>query len=348
MWTSKLLREAFLTPANHANKLTNNLHMRSRDGLVRIQIRTKRGTAMSTTRQEDFIQLAEGVYLEGLAVDYTRNIVWYSDVIAGGIHGVSPNGHKVTSFNAKRMWTGGILINDDGAVISSGAGGIMWNHPDTDASGWLVNEIDGKPINGINEMIPDGTGGIFFGTVDIEHIIKGEPTRPASIYRLTPNREVTLAAGELGFVNGIMLSADRQQLYYNDTFDSTYIFDVLPDLTLTNRRRLMEKVDCDGMALDAKGTLWVTGFRSSEITRVGADGSIQSPIATPAGAITQVRFGGTDMRDVYFTSVPADGGDSLKVGVQLTAKRSFLYRTRSEAPGMRIPPTRFRLGFGDD
>ena len=181
---------------------------------------------MSSTQAANFHRLAAGVYLEGLAVDYARSIVWYSDVIAGGIHGVTLNGAKFTSFNTERMWTGGILINEDGSVLSSGAGGIMWNHPDTGKSGWLVDQIDGKPINGINEMMPDGTGGIYFGTVDIEQITKGEPTRPAALYRLTAMRQVVLVAEGLGFVNGIMLSADRKRLYYNDTFDSTYVFDV--------------------------------------------------------------------------------------------------------------------------
>jgi sugar lactone lactonase YvrE len=298
---------------------------------------------MSSTQVANFHKLAEGIYLEGLAVDYVRNVVWYSDVIAGGIHGVTFNGAKFTSFNTERMWTGGILINEDGAVLSSGAGGIMWNHPDAGKSGWLVNEIDGKPINGINEMMPDGAGGIYFGTVDIEQIAKGEPTRPASLYRLTRDKKVILVADGLGFANGIMLSADGKRLYYNDTFDSTYVFDVLPDLSLANRRQLVEKQDCDGMALDAEGNLWITGFRSSEITRVRTDGSHLTPVATPAGAITQVRFGGADMREFYFTSVPADGGDSLKVGVMPTEKRSFLYRGRSQLPGMPIPPTQFKL-----
>ena len=67
------------------------------------------------------------------------------------------------------------------------------------------------------------------------------------------------------------------------------------------------------MALDAEGNLWITGFRSSDITRARTDGSLLTPVATPAGAITQVRFGGADMRDFYFTSVPADGGDSLRL-----------------------------------
>jgi sugar lactone lactonase YvrE len=299
---------------------------------------------MSNTQTGAFEQVAAGLYLEGLAIDAARNLIWYSDVIAGGIHGVRPNGEKITTFNVDRKWTGGILINDDGSVLSSGAGGIQWNHPDTGQSGWLVNAIDGTPINGINEMMPDGTGGIYFGTVDIEQIIKGQPTRPAALYRLTADRQVILVADGLGFANGIMLSRDRKHLYYNDTFNSTYEFDVQPDMSLVNRRLLVKKEDCDGMALDAEGNLWITGFRSSAITRARPDGSLLPPVSTPAGAITQVRFGGTDLRDFYFTSVPADGGDSLAVGVQPTEQRSFLYRGRSELPGMPIPPTRFKLG----
>jgi len=289
-----------------------------------------------------FEPVAAGLYLEGLAVDTRRNIVWYSDVIAGGVHGLMPDGTTVT-LNKERMWTGGIMLNADGSVLSSGAGGIMWNNPETGKSGWLIGEIDGRPINGINEMMPDGTGGIYMGTVDIEQIAKGEPTRPATLYRLTVDGRVVAVAERLGFANGIMLSADRKHLYYNDTFDSTYVFDVLPDLSLANRRQFLAKEDCDGMALDAEGNLWITGFRSSTIARAKPDGTLLSPVATPAGAITQIRFGGVDMRDYYITSVPADGGDSLKEGVLPTEKRSILYRGRSDVPGMPIAPAQFQL-----
>ena len=299
---------------------------------------------MPRQRSGEFEQIAKGFYLEGLAVDYARDIVWYSDVIGGGIHGVNPEGSVVATLNPDRMWTGGIMLNEDGSVLSSGAGGIMWNHPDTGKSGWLIAEIGGKPINGINEMIPDRTGGIYFGTVDIEQIIKGEPTRPALLYRLTVQRQTQLVAEGLGFVNGIMLSADRKHLYYNDTFDATYVFDVMNDMSLTNRRLLLKKEDCDGLALDAAGDLWITGFRSSALTRARPNGALLPAVPTPAGAITQIRFGGPDMRDYYITSVPADGGDSLKVGKRPEEQRSFLYRGRSEVPGMSIARAQFKLG----
>jgi sugar lactone lactonase YvrE len=76
---------------------------------------------------------------------------------------------------------------------------------------------------------------------------------------------------------------------------------------------------------------------------VQPDGSLLESIATPAGAITQIRFGGADMRDYYLTCVPADGGDGLAVGQVPTEERSMLLRGRSDVAGMPIAPAQFKL-----
>jgi len=291
----------------------------------------------------EFEKVAEGIYLEGLSVDYKRNVIWYSDVIKGGIYGVTPEGEPVGSFNEGRMWTGGVMMNEDGAVLSSGQGGIMWNHPDTGKSGWLLHEIDGEVINGINEMCPDGTGGIFFGTNDIEMVEKAQPTRPTAIYRLTADRELIKLAEDVNFSNGIGYDAGRRKFYCSDTFNVAWVWDVRDDMSLTNRRVLLEKEDCDGLALDAEGNIWITGFRSSGfIVRLKPDGAELPRVLTPEGSVTQVRFGGDDMRDYYINVVPADGGDSLKDGEPLKGGSS-LYRGRSDIPGMPFAPARFAL-----
>lgn len=299
---------------------------------------------MSEAAIDEFQKVASGVYLEGLAIDHERDTVWYSDVIAGGIHGVKSDGTPLASFNPDRMWTGGVLVNADGKVLSSGQGGIMWNDPETGRAGWLVDEIDGKPINGINEMVPDGEGGIFFGTNDIEMVIAAGEPRPTEIYRLTAARELIRLADGIGFSNGIMFDEERRALYCNDTFHCTWAFDVDADFRLANKRCLLEKADVDGMALDANGNVWITGFRSSHITRLAPEGQRLADFATPAGSITQLRFGGADMRDIYFNSVPSDGGDTLKDGGELTARNSFLFKGRSETPGMKLASPRFVLG----
>jgi sugar lactone lactonase YvrE len=140
-----------------------------------------------------------------------------------------------------------------------------------------------------------------------------------------------------------MLSSDRRSFYCNDTFVGTWAFDVAEDLSLSNRRMLIEKVDADGMALDSQGQLWITGFRSAALARLRPDGTTLPPISTPGGAVTQIRFAGADMRDFYINTVPADGGDSLKDGVPLKAANSVMYRGRSEIPGMPIAPARFDI-----
>lgn len=298
---------------------------------------------MGSVSVGDYVKIAEGVYLEGLCYDFACDVIWYSDVIAGGIHGVRPDGTKVTSFNEQRMWTGGVMMNADGSVLSSGQGGIMWNNPDTGRSGWLLDRLEGEPINGINEMWPDGIGGIYFGTNDIEMIIEAKDTRPSAIYRLTAEGDVIKLDDGVYFSNGLGYDPARQKFYCSDTFRTSWVWDVEADLSLSNRRTFIDKSDCDGLAIDADGNIWLTGFRSpGVITRVSPEGVELPGVITPDGSTTQIRFGGADLRDFYINIVPSDGGDSLKDGQPLKSP-SYLYRGRSETKGLAVLPARFNL-----
>ena len=291
---------------------------------------------------DGFEALARGVYLEGLAVDRDGSTVWFSDVIGGGVHGICANGARRT-FDPLRKWTGGVLLNRCGAVLSSGEGGIRWNHPVTGRSGWLLDRIDGVPVNGINEMAPDGRGGMYFGTCDIERIKRAEPPRPTGIWHLSAERRLRCVADPIGFANGMIHDTERQRLYCNDSFSGTWVFDVDAGFALGNRRRFCDKYDADGMALDAEGNVWITGFSSSAISRLAPDGRRLDRFPTPGGAVTQLRFAGSDLCDLYITTVPADGGENLKEGKALEQAGSVLYRTRSPWAGRRVGTTSFDL-----
>ncbi|MBC2650468.1 SMP-30/gluconolactonase/LRE family protein [Novosphingobium aerophilum] len=295
-------------------------------------------------RLDDFAELARGIYLEGLAIDHERGLVWFSDVVGGGIHAVRSDGTPVATLNPDRMWTGGVLVNKGGIVLSSGQGGIAWTNPETGAAGWLIDRIDGAPINGINEMVPDGQGGLYFGTVDLDSVIAGRAPGPTCLYRLDRDRTLTRIADGVGFSNGLMLDAQARRLYCNDTFRGTWAFDLGADGVPADRRLILAKEDADGLALDALGCLWITGFRSGVFTRLAADGTRLADVPTPGEAITQLRFGGADGRDCYFHVVPIDGGEALKNGTELSARRSILYHARSTVPGRPVAPTEFRLG----
>ncbi|MET0270148.1 MAG: SMP-30/gluconolactonase/LRE family protein, partial [Sphingomonas sp.] len=287
--------------------------------------------------------IASGLYLEGLAADAGRGLIWYSDVVGGGVHGVTPEGEPRHRLNPERRWTGGVLVNGDGTILSSGEGGIRWNDPERDRSGWLVADIDGAAVNGINEMAPDGAGGLFFGTVDLAAVIAGGRPGPTALYHLPPGGRPVKVADGIGFSNGLAVDAGRSRLYCNDTFTGVWRFDFGSDMRLSNRHLLLDKPDADGMALDAGGVLWITGYRSGAFCRLDTDGRRLPDVTTPAGAITQLRFAGADLRDLYFNAVPVDGGDTLKNGGVPDAAASFLHRGRGGgAGGGVVAPPRAR------
>jgi len=287
-----------------------------------------------------FIALAKGLYLEGLAVD--GETLWYTDVITGGVQGRHADG-RASHWFADRRWIGGVALNDDGAVLCSGPGGISWFNAATGRSGTLLDRIDGVPLSGVNEMCADAQGNLIFGTLDIDSIVKGQKTSPVALYRLDVNGDVVLLSDGLTFCNGVSVSADGKKLYHNESFVGTFVYDIAEDGHLSPRRMLLEKKDCDGIALDARGHLWISGFASQELLCVRPDGTIEQRLAFPGGAATNVRFGGADQHELFMTVVPLTAGADLARGQLPTEHNSVLYGTRSPVPGRAARRTRFRL-----
>lgn len=229
-----------------------------------------------------FAKIAGGLYLEALAVTCGTSSTWYRDVVAGGVHG-HDGGGQVATLNAERKSIGGLLIDDAGFILSTGRGGVMRTDVATATSTWLLDSINGGAINGINELAPDGMGGIYFGTVDLDPIIRGQEPGSACLYRLAADGKLHLAHGPLGFANGMALSADGRTLFLNESFVGTYAFDVQLDRALANRRQILSQEDGDGMAIDIEGNIWVTGFRSPLITRITPNGTVIEQIDARAG-----------------------------------------------------------------
>src|SRR5262249_51554662 len=246
----------------------------------------------------EFAPIATGYYLEALCVG--DGAISISDVARGGIRRLSADG-QTDEWLAGKRWIGGILLNEDGCVLSSGPRGIAWLDPATGASGLLLDAIDGRPIGGGNGVGPRGAGGVCFGTVDIPAIERGDPPGPVGLYRLDTNGRVTCLCEGITFTNGLGISPDGRRLYHNESFVGTFACELMPDRGLGAPAKLLAKKDCDGLAVDREGNVWITGFRSSEILVVRPDGGIHRRVATPAEAVTNVRFGGADGRDIYIT-----------------------------------------------
>lgn len=284
-------------------------------------------------------KVATGHYLEGLAIADNGD-VWFTDVVKGGVHRLSPNG-ETQSWLTDRLFLAALAFNYDGRVLFTGAHGIAWLDPATGATGVLLDQLDGAPIPGVSELAPDGEGGVYFGTIDLVSIARGERPRPSGLYRLHANGKLTQMVGGLKFTNGIGVSPDGARLYHNETFAATYGYDIGPGDTLGAPTKLRDALDGDGMAIDTEGGVWISGCRSNALTRLTPDGR-QESIAHPGEASTNVRFAGTG-DTLYVNTVTLDTVNALATGAMLKTESSVMYRASAPARGIPQALTRFKL-----
>jgi sugar lactone lactonase YvrE len=267
--------------------------------------------------------------------------VWFTDLLLGGVRRLSPDG-SVTTFLPDRHHVGGLAVNADGRIVCVGPGGLVWLDPATGASGVLLDTIDGAPFaTGANDFIPDGRGGLYFGTLSKGADYSQEP-QSTQLYRIDAERRVTRLADGLKFANGVGLSPDGGRLYHVESLLGVFAYDVLPDGSLANKVLFNAREDGDGLAVDAEGGVWIAHFASGEIARYRPDGKLDRRISMPHKAVSSVAFGGDDWRDLYVTTAGNHGIESLFTG-ELPPREASLFHARSDIPGVPVPVTRFEL-----
>jgi len=118
-----------------------------------------------------------------------------------------------------------------------------------------------------NDMVVDAAGRAYIGNFGFD--IDGGPTDPvpAVIVRVDPDGSVHVAADDIRFPNGTVITPDGQTLIVAESYGACLTaFDVDRDGGLSNRRRWAKLRGAvpDGICLDAEGV---------DLVRVPADGT---------------------------------------------------------------------------
>ena len=127
-----------------------------------------------------------------------------------------------------------------------------------------------------NDMVVDAQGRAYVGNFGFD-LDAQETPKPAALLRVDPDGTASLAADELMFPNGTVITPDGRTLIVGESFGARLTaFDLADDGSLSNRRvwAAVERAVSDGICLDAEGAIWVASPTSAEVLRVREGGEV--------------------------------------------------------------------------
>lgn len=244
-------------------------------------------------------------FTEGPAANKNGD-VFFTDIVEGKIWKYSAEG-ELTLFMDKTGHSDGMYFDKKGNLITAAdEKNEIWQISPDKKVKVLLDNFEGKKFNGPNDLWIDAKGGIFF-TDPYYQRPYWERKKPdlsnQSVYYFPKGSKVAFLV-DSNFVrpNGIIGSADGKNLFVADIGDKkTYIYDIGKKGKLYNRR-LFTDMGSDGMTLDNRGNLYLTG--RGGVTVFNPEGKKIEHIAIPAST-ANVCFGGKNKDILFITASKA-------------------------------------------
>ncbi len=184
-----------------------------------------------------------------------------------------------------------------------------------------------------NDMVVAGDGRAWVGNFGFD-LHAGATFCTTELIRVDPDGSSSIAASELAFPNGTVITPDGLTLIVGESFAGRLTaFDIGSDGTLTNRRlwaQLPEGWIPDGICLDTEGGIWVASPRGDVCLRILAGGEVTDVVELDRGAYACM-LGDDDRRSLYICTA----GDSDPT--ETSARTGRIERVRVEVPGAGWP-----------
>jgi gluconolactonase len=241
-------------------------------------------------------------FTEGPAAD-TEGNVYFTDQPNDRIMKWSVDG-KLSTFLQPCGRSNGLYFATDGRLLAcADERNQLWAIAADGSHEVLVNGYNGKLLNGPNDLWVRPDGGLYF--TDPYYPRPYWNRAPAEqdgqcVYFLSADRQtLRRVAADLQQPNGIVGTPDGKTLYVADIrAGKTCAYDIQPTGELTQRRLFCE-MGSDGMTIDQRGNVYLTG---QGVTIFSPTGEKLQTISVPQRWTANVCFGGKDHRTLFITA----------------------------------------------
>jgi sugar lactone lactonase YvrE len=177
-----------------------------------------------------------------------------------------------------------------------------------------VADLSGVATWHCNDMVVDSVGRAYIGNFGFD-LDGGGTAVSAVVARVDPDGSVSVAADDIRFPNGTVITPDGATLVIGESYGGCLTaFDIASDGTLSNRRRWakLEGAVPDGICLDAEGAIWSACPLTGRVLRVLEGGEVTDVVTVTRNGAYACMLGGADGRTLFICA--ADGSDPAVTG----------------------------------
>jgi sugar lactone lactonase YvrE len=185
-----------------------------------------------------------------------------------------------------------------------------------------------------NDMVVDAHGRAYVGNFGFD-MYGGAEACETCIIAVEPDGRAHVAADELAFPNGTVITPDGRTLIVGESYGGRLTaFSIAPDGALGDRRVFAQLHGAvpDGICLDAEGAVWVACPLTGRCLRVRDGGEVLDEIKVSHEFAYACMLGGDDRRTLFICTAPSsDPKDTVR---QRTGR---IETAQVEVPGAGLP-----------
>ena len=256
--------------------------------------------------------LADGLYF-GEGPRWHDGRLWFSDFYDRAVKSVDGSGAVRTELEIDDQ-PSGLGWLPDGRLLLVAMHRRQLLRVDRDGIR-LHADLSGIATYHANDMVVDGQGRAYVGNFGfaldealvsrgVESVLADHPT--ACLARVDPDGRVSVAAADLHFPNGCVITPDGRTLIVAETLAMRLTaFDIDADGALANRRAWagVGMRAPDGICLDANGHVWIANAIAQECVLVAPGGAVIATVATSQPCFACM-LGGPDRRTLFALTAP--------------------------------------------
>ncbi|MGV8875844.1 MAG: SMP-30/gluconolactonase/LRE family protein [Rhodococcus sp. (in: high G+C Gram-positive bacteria)] len=245
--------------------------------------------------------------------------IWVSDLYAHEVLSIGDDGDVRIEATVHGRPSGLGWLPDGRLLIVSMTDGLVLRR---ELDGSIVTHADVSSLatGKLNDMVVDDRGHAYISTFGFEFRSRSY-VESAVLIHVSPSGDADVAAGDLLFPNGSVVTQDRTLVVAESMGNRMTAFDIADDGSLSNRRTWAAfgpevprtsvkdamsaaQVAPDGIGLDSAGGIWVADALHQRLIRVVEGGDIVDE-RTFATGIFACTLGGQDGKTLFACAAPS-------------------------------------------